>query len=69
MLARIAADAAVAVVLAAPPPLAATPEQHNCAGVFASTSADGHTISGLAIQFRGVSELVLPDANCGDNAP
>ena len=69
MVVRIAAVTAVAVVLAAPPALAATPEQHNCAGVFASTSADGQVISGLAVQFRGVSELVLPDANCGENAP
>ncbi len=57
-----------ALLLAAPPALAATPDEHNCAGVFASNFADGQTISGLARAFQGVSELVLPDANCGSPA-
>ena len=70
MVVRIAAVAAtaVAVALAAPPAQAAR-EEHDCAGVFASNFADGATISGLARQFTGVSELVLPDANCGVNVP
>jgi hypothetical protein len=70
MIARVAVTAAAAVALAAPPALAAAPPQeHNCAGVFASNFAEGATISGFARQLQGVSELVLVDANCGDNMP
>jgi hypothetical protein len=70
MVVRISVAVVVAVVLAAPPAFAAAPpNEHDCAGVFASNFADGQTISGLARQFSGVSELVLPDANCGANVP
>lgn len=43
------------------------PNDSNCAGVFASTSASGSIISGLATSSTGVSEFVRPDANCGEN--
>jgi hypothetical protein len=52
--------------LSAAPAIGATPSEHNCAGVFASRFASGPTISGLALEFRGVPEFVLPDANRGD---
>lgn len=61
--------AVVGVLLAAPPALGATPNEHNCAGVFASRFADGQMISELARAFDGLSEFVLPDANCGKARP
>ena len=69
MAARVAATAVVAVLLAAPPAFAATPEEHDCAGVFASNFADGAVISGFAQTLHGVDELVVADANCGTNRP
>jgi hypothetical protein len=70
MVARVAATAAVAALLAAAPAQAApSPQGNNCAGVFASNFADGAVISGFARQLQGVSELVLVDANCGSNVP
>jgi hypothetical protein len=63
---RIIAVAIAASLVSAAPAIGATPSEHNCAGVFASSYANGPTISGLAREFRGVSEFVLPDANCGD---
>lgn len=63
---RVIAVAIAGSLLSATPAIGATPNEHNCAGVFASSFANGQTISGLAREFRGVSEFVLPDANCGD---
>ncbi len=63
---RVIAVVVTASLLSAIPAFGAAPNEHNCAGVFASNSASGQTISGLAQQFQGVSEFVLPDANCGD---
>jgi len=63
---RVIAVVVTASLLSAIPAFGAAPNEHNCAGVFASNFASGQTISGLAQQFQGVSEFVLPDANCGD---
>ena len=63
---RVIAVVITASLVSATPALGAMPNEHNCAGVFASNFANGQAISGLAQQFQGVSEFVLPDANCGD---
>jgi len=66
---RVTVVTVAALLVSATPALGATPSEHNCAGVFASNFASGPVISGLAQGFKGVSEFVLPDANCGANSP